>query len=40
LVKRGQIVAAVALLRKRDGLDLTTAKARVDALRKDVAGIR
>jgi hypothetical protein len=34
LVTRGQIVAAVALLRKRDGLDLTTAKARVDAMRK------
>jgi hypothetical protein len=40
LVKRGQIVAAVALLRKRDGLDLITAKAQVDAMRQDVADIR
>ena len=40
LVRRGQIVAAVALLRKRDGLDLITAKAQVDAMRQDVADIR
>ena len=35
LVTRGQIVAAVALLRKRDGLDLTAAKMRVDEMRRD-----
>jgi hypothetical protein len=34
LVDQGQIVAAVALLRKRDGLDLVAAKTRVDAMRK------
>jgi hypothetical protein len=33
LVKQGRIIDAVAILRKRDGLDLTTAKARVDELR-------
>jgi hypothetical protein len=29
LINRGQIVGAVALLRKRDGLDLTTARDRI-----------
>jgi hypothetical protein len=38
LVKRGQIVAAVALLRKRDGLDLVTAKARVTEMQKASEG--
>ncbi len=33
LVKEGRIVDAVAILRMRDGLDLTTASARVDELR-------
>jgi hypothetical protein len=30
LVKEGRIIDAVAILRMRDGLDLTTASARVD----------
>jgi hypothetical protein len=34
LVKQGRIIDAVAILRVRDGLDLTTASARVDELRK------
>lgn len=34
LVKEGRIIDAVAILRMRDGLDLTTASARVDKLRK------
>ena len=38
LVQRGQIVAAVALLRKRDRLDLVAAKDRVDAMRKALDG--
>ena len=33
LVQQGNLIAAVALLRKRDGLDLATAKARVDAIK-------
>jgi hypothetical protein len=33
LVKEGRIIDAVAVLRMRDGLDLTTASARVDELR-------
>jgi hypothetical protein len=33
LVKEGRIIDAVAILRMRDGLDLTTASARVDELR-------
>ena len=33
LVKHGQVVSAVALLRKRDGMDLVSAKARVDEMR-------
>jgi hypothetical protein len=34
LVKQGRIIDAVAILRMREGLDLTTASARVDELRK------
>jgi hypothetical protein len=34
LVQQGRIIDAVAILREREGLDLTTASARVDALRK------
>jgi hypothetical protein len=34
LVKDGRIIDAVAMLRRRDGLDLTTASARIDELRK------
>jgi hypothetical protein len=34
LVKEGRIIDAVTILRVRDGLDLTTASARVDELRK------
>ena len=34
LVKEGRIIDAVTILRVRDGLDLTTASMRVDALRK------
>jgi hypothetical protein len=34
LVKEGRIIDAVAILRMREGLDLTTASARVDELRK------
>jgi hypothetical protein len=34
LVKRGRIVAAVGLLRQRDGLDLVTARARIDDMQK------
>jgi hypothetical protein len=34
LVQQGRIIDAVAILRMRDGLDLTTASARVDELRK------
>ena len=34
LVKRGQIVSAVALLRQRDGLDLVTARTRIDDMQK------
>lgn len=34
LVKEGRMIDAVAILRIRDGLDLTTASARVDELRK------
>jgi hypothetical protein len=34
LVKEGRIIDAVAMLRARDGLDLTTASKRVDELRK------
>jgi hypothetical protein len=33
LVKQGRIIDAVAILRMREGLDLTTASARVDELR-------
>jgi len=38
LVNRGLIVAAVALLRKRDGLDLTTARDRVGEMQKALDG--
>ncbi len=38
LVKQGQLVAAVALLRKRDGMDLLTAKMRVDEMRSAMDG--
>jgi hypothetical protein len=34
LIEEGRIIDAVAMLRMRDGLDLTTASARVDELRK------
>ena len=34
LVKDGRIIDAVAMLRRRDGLDLTTASARIDELRR------
>jgi hypothetical protein len=34
LAKAGRIIDAVAMLRARDGLDLTTASKRVDELRK------
>ena len=34
LVNRGRIVAAVALLRQRDGLDLVTARTRIDDMQK------
>jgi hypothetical protein len=34
LLKDGRIIDAVAMLRRRDGLDLTTASARIDELRK------
>ena len=34
LVKQGRIVSAVALLRQRDGLDLVTARARIDDMQK------
>ena len=34
LVQQGRIMDAVAILRMREGLDLTTASARVDELRK------
>jgi hypothetical protein len=34
LVDDGRIIDAVAMLRARDGLDLTTARARVGELRK------
>jgi hypothetical protein len=34
LVQEGRIIDAVAILREREGLDLTTASARVDELRK------
>jgi hypothetical protein len=33
LVQQGNLIAAVALLRKRDGLDLVTAKTRVDDMK-------
>ena len=38
LVKQGQLVSAVALLRKRDGLDLLAAKTRVDEMRSALDG--
>ena len=34
LVREGRIMDAVAMLRIRDGIDLTTASARIDELRK------
>ena len=34
LVKQGRIVSAVALLRQRDGLDLVTARTRIDDMQK------
>lgn len=38
LVKQGRIVSAVALLRQRDGLDLVTARTRVDEMQKALGG--
>jgi hypothetical protein len=38
LVKEGRLIDAIRILREREGLDLTTAKARVDKLRDSVEG--